>query len=156
MPIVTRPATLQDLSSWLELAPEVECLFGSMPELETHLRRGVERDTALVVVSEEMVAGAALLSRNGIPHHINWLAVRRSQRRQGVGAALMTAFLDRWPTGNIEVLTFTAETPGGVPARRLYERFGLACQGATEPAPNGGPRDLFAPHRNPTTAADIK
>lgn len=147
--LLTRPAALEDLRSWLELAPEVESLFGPMPDLETHIRRGVARGTALVVSSADQVAGAALLSRVDGPHHIRWLAVRRSQRRQGVGAAIVSAILDRWPTGDVNVVTFTAQSPAGAPARRLYERFGFVCTGPSEPAPDGGPRDLFVLHRAP-------
>lgn len=152
----TRPAALDDLSSWLDLVPEVESLFGPMPDLETHIRRGIDRGTAIVVSSGDDVVGAALLSRDGRPHHIRWLAVRRSQRRQGVGAAMMAAILDRWPTGDVDVVTFTAEAPGGAPARRLYERFGFVFAGPAEPAPDGGPRDLFVLHREPADLDDAQ
>lgn len=143
----TRPAALDDISSWLGLVPEVENLFGPMPDLEAHIRRGIQRGTALVVTSGDEVAGAALLSRDGGPHHIRWLAVRQSQRRQGVGAAMMAAILESWPTGDVDVVTFTAEAPDGAPARRLYERFGFVWAGPSEPAPDGGPRDLFVLRR---------
>lgn len=147
--LCTRPAGLRDLDSWLSLVPEIESLFGPMPDLETHIRRGIERRTALVVSSGDDVAGAALLSRDDGPHHIRWLAVRRSQRRQGVGAAIMTAILDRWPAGDVDVVTFTAQAPDGAPARRLYERFGFIFAAPAGPGPDGGPRDLFVLHREP-------
>ena len=35
------------------------------------------------------------------------------RRREGVGIALLDAVLERWPTGNVEVATFTADSPGG-------------------------------------------
>lgn len=152
--LLTRPAVLDDLSSWLELVPEVEGLFGPMPDLETHIRQGIERGTALVVDSGNDVAGAALLSRDGRPHHVRWLAVRRSQRRQGVGAAIVSAVLERWRTGDVNVVTFTAKAPDGGPARRLYERFGFVCVGPSEPAPDGGLRDQFVLRRESTDIDD--
>lgn len=139
-----RLACSQDVQSWLDVVLEVEGLFGPMPDFEGHIRRGIRRGTALVVVGDDdRVAGAALLSRDDHPHHIRWLAVRESARRQGVGAALLTAILRRWPTGDVEVVTFTADAAGGEAAQALYERFGFQRQGAAEPAPDGGGRDLF-------------
>jgi len=55
----------------------------------------------------------------------------------------MRAILDRWRAEDIKVVTFTADTVNGRPARSLYERFGFVCQGTAEPAPDGGARDLF-------------
>jgi GNAT superfamily N-acetyltransferase len=139
----TRVATQDDVPSWLELIPEAERLFGPMPTFETHLLRAIDRGTALVVADQAKVVGGVLLSRDGQPHQIYWLYVRRSRRREGVGIALLEAVLERWPTGNVEVATFTADSPGGQPARALYERFGFVCCGRTHPAPDGGPRDSF-------------
>jgi GNAT superfamily N-acetyltransferase len=144
---VTRQASQDDLSSWLELVPEAEKLFGPMPSFETHLRRGIERGTALVIADRGGVVGGALLSRDGQPHQIQWLYVRDSRRREGAGTALLVAILERWPVGDVEVMTFTADSPGGASARRLYERFGFVCCGLTDPAPDGGPRDQFVLHR---------
>lgn len=61
----------------------------------------------------------------------------------------MTAILDRWATGDVDVVTFTTQTPDGAPARRLYERFGFIFAAPAEPAPDGGPRDLFLLQREP-------
>ena len=143
MSTVTRQGTTEDVPSWLDFLPEVEDLFGPMPGFEVHVRRGIARGTAVVAADGVDLAGAALLSRNGEPHRIHWLAVRHSQRRKGIGTALLSAILGRWPNGDLEVVTFTADEPGGEPARRLYERFGFVCLGRTEQAPDGGQRDLY-------------
>ena len=60
-----------------------------------------------------------------------------------MGIALLEAVLERWPTGNVEVATFTTDSPGGQPARALYERFGLVCCGRTHPAPTAGRGTCF-------------
>lgn len=139
-----RSASSQDVRSWLDLVLEVEGLFGPMPDFERHLRRGMQRGTALVVLDDGgTVVGGALLSRDEDPHHIQWLAVRGSAQREGVGAALLGAVLQRWPTGDVEVVTFSPDVAGGEAARAFYQRFGFECQGAAEPAPGGGGRDLF-------------
>ena len=143
MTAVTRLATQDDLSSWLELIPEAEKLFGPMPTFETHLRRGIDLGTALVVVDQDEVVGGALLSRDGQPHQIRWLYVRQTRRREGAGSALLVAILERWPAGNVGVVTFSADSPGGEPARTLYERFGFECCGSADPALDDGPRDTY-------------
>ena len=142
-----RLARSPDLSSWLELVFEVEDVFGPMPDFEVHARRGIHRGTAYVVADGEKVHGAALLSPDGHPQRIRWLAVRDSARGRGVGPALLAAILDRWSTDDVEVVTFTEGTTGGEAARRLYERFGFQCVGATDPAPDGGRRDLYCLRR---------
>ncbi|MGC1289368.1 MAG: hypothetical protein WA895_41145, partial [Streptosporangiaceae bacterium] len=41
--------TEDDVASWLEIAREVEPLFGPMPDFESTLRRNISRGTALCV-----------------------------------------------------------------------------------------------------------
>lgn len=147
MPAPPRIATQTDLLSWLELVPEAEQLFGPMPAFDIPLQKGIDRGTALVVAERDEVLGGALLSRDGEPHRIYWLYVRQSRRRQGTGAALLAMILERWPTGDIEVVTFTADSPGGEAARALYEQAGFVCCGKTAPSPDGEARDLFALRR---------
>jgi len=48
-----RLACSQDVQSWLDVVLEVEGLFGPMPDFEGHIRRGVRRGTALVVVGDD-------------------------------------------------------------------------------------------------------
>lgn len=143
IPFACRLAQVGDLGSWLELVREVEYLFGPMADFIRPATRGIERGTALVAVEGDVVIGAALLSRDDKPHHINWLAVRQSARRRGGGSLLMAAILQRWPTGDIEVVTFGTTVPAGEPARRYYERFGFQCHGPAEPSSDGESRDLL-------------
>src|SRR5690242_16894858 len=42
-------ATPADVTSWLELAREVEPLFGPMPDFESTIRRNISRGTTLCV-----------------------------------------------------------------------------------------------------------
>lgn len=144
-----RPATLDDVRSWLRLAAEVEPLFGPMPDIETAIRRGVERGTAVVIGAGTDIEAGMLLSRDGQPHHIHWLAVTADARGQGHGIALVNEAIRRWPTGDIELETFTSDVTEGLPARRLYERLGFVCQGKAQPAPDGAPRDLYVLTQRP-------
>ena len=147
VPVTCRPAEVGDLASWMALVAEVEDLFGPMLGFEQHATRAIERGTAFVVTDEQEVLGAVLLSPDGKPHHIRWLAVREVARRSGVGSRLVAAILCRWPTGDIGVVTFAASSASGMPARRFYERFGFESEGATHPARDGSERDLFVLRR---------
>src|SRR5688572_6176341 len=140
---LVRGGISEDVASWLELADEVEDLFGPMPDFEEHIRRGIVRGTAVVVVEGDAVAGAALLSRDDEPHAINWLSVRSNQRRSGVAQRLMEEILKRWPIGDVEVTTFGLDVGGGAAARRLYTRFGFGADGPSQPGPNGTSRQRF-------------
>ena len=136
----------------MELAKEVEPLFGPMPDFRRYATRGVARGTALVVRSGEgAVLGAALLSQEFPKRTIRWLAVRKSARRLGVGARLVREILHRWPPpGDIHVVTFGPDVEGGVPARRMYERFGFRPGRHMEPAADGTSRQEFVLPQPPT------
>jgi len=138
------PAAKSDVPSWLELAAEVEPLFGPMPRLETHLRRGIEANAALVVRDpRETVLGGALVSRSPGCREIRWLAVRAAARRRGVARLLLTEILRRWPgPGEVGVVTFGPDVTGGGPARALYAAFGFLPAGAAA-GPNGSGRERF-------------
>ena len=134
----------EDVPSWLELADEVRGLFGPMPDIEGHIRRGILRGTAVVAVEDRTVIGATLLSPDGEPHCIRWLSVRSAHRRTGVGNLLMQEILRRWPDGDIEVTTFGPDVPGGAPARHLYARHGFRPEGPADPGPDGTSRLRYA------------
>lgn len=146
--IDVRPANAQDLASWLDLAREVEPLFGPMPDIAVHIEHAIQRGTALVAEdAERRFAGAALLSRDDQPHHIHWLAVSASARRRGAGSALLGAAIQRWNDGApIEVITFGADHPGGPSARRLYAAHGFQFRQNADNGPEGGSREQWIRH----------
>jgi GNAT superfamily N-acetyltransferase len=142
--ITVRRAGEDDLSSWLELAKQVEPLFGPMPDIAIHIARGISRGTGIVAVdSGGRVDGAALLSRDGYPHQIHWLAVRADARRKGVGSALMTAILARWDDAPIHVVTFGTDIAEGAAARALYTAHGFRFYEHTDNGPEGGSRERW-------------
>jgi GNAT superfamily N-acetyltransferase len=118
-----------------------------MPDIRSTIERGIHRGTALVTGGMGSIDAAMLLSRDDRPHRIIWLAVAPEARGRGLGSALVHAAVDRWPTGDIEVITFAADTPGAASARRLYRRASFDLVGPAEPAPDGGPRDRYVLRR---------
>ena len=128
-------------------SPRSSTSSGQCPDFSRHADRNIERGIAYVVVTDDEVLRAALLSPQDRPHQIRWLAVRNVARRSGVGSLLKAAILHHWPTGDIEVVTFAPCISGGAPARHLYERFGFGCWGPVEPAPDGGSREIYVLRR---------
>jgi GNAT superfamily N-acetyltransferase len=124
--VTVSEGTRGDVASRLEIAREVEPLFGPLPDFESTLQRNIGRGTALCVRDPSgQVLGGMLL--RAAPHtQITWLAVRSSARRGGVGHALVAEALRRCPPpGEVLVDTFGEDSIEGYPARRLYESFGF-------------------------------
>jgi GNAT superfamily N-acetyltransferase len=142
--VTVTEGTRADVPSWLEIAREVEPLFGPMPDFESVLLRNIGRGTALCVRDASgQVLGGVLL---GAPPHtrISWLAVRASARRRGVGHALVAEVVRRCPPPcEVLVDTFGADSIEGHPARRLYESFGFVPAQILPPGPEGGSRQRF-------------
>src|SRR6185295_17219422 len=93
-----RLATIADIVSWLEIAHEVESLFGPMPMFDVTLKNNIARGTALC--SDDGVGGVVgglLLGGEAPDHWIRWLAVRRSTRGQRIGEALVEKAMARCP-----------------------------------------------------------
>jgi ribosomal protein S18 acetylase RimI-like enzyme len=99
--MMIRVAQLEDYLPWLNLAAEVEDLFGPMvgqPGFEDVLKKNFLRGTALCVREEDGPPGSALLgglfySPKPPVYKISWLVVSQCCQRQGIGQGLVDAFL---------------------------------------------------------------
>ena len=128
------------------LVHEVEPLFGPMPDFEATLRRNLARGSALTAVGADgCFAGGMLLGgRAPADRWINWLAVRRTSRGGGLGAALVAKALElSGPPATISLHTFGEDNPDGAAARQLYLRFGFEPREMVANGPEGGSRQLF-------------
>lgn len=142
--VAVSEGTRDDVASWLEIAREVEPLFGPMPDFESTLRRNISRGTALCVRDASGRVLGGLLLRAAPHRQITWLAVRSSARRKGVGYALVAEALRRCPPpGEVVVDTFGEDNMEGYAARRLYESFGFMTGEYLPDGPEGGSRQRF-------------
>lgn len=145
-------AQKEDIPAWLDLAAEVEALFGPMvgePSFERALHKNIERGTAFCIREADGPPGSVLLggllySPKPPLYTIGWLAVARSYRRQGIGQRLVRHVLDLAKApAEFMVTTFGADNPEGEPARRFYEHLGFHPAELTAPGPEGGSRQIF-------------
>jgi len=128
-----RLSTPNDYLDWLELAKEVEPLFGPMvddPIFCDGLMKAILEANAFCVTDgggNERISlfhGGIVISKE--TNEIVWLAVTQQSRGKKIGAALLhTAVKQLDHTRPITVTTFDQKIEAGIPARRLYQSVGF-------------------------------
>ncbi|HZG13772.1 MAG TPA: GNAT family N-acetyltransferase [Candidatus Bathyarchaeia archaeon] len=147
-------AALEDINGWLELAVEVESLFGPMvedPKFLQALEKNIQRQTAFCVRENDGMPGSRLLggvlfsSTQAPAYEIGWLAVSSHARNKGVATELLRHLLKLIVTpAEISVITFGEEIAEGRPAREFYQKFGFIPVAESIPnGPEGGTRQKF-------------
>ena len=151
-------ANEEDVAAWLDLAAEVEPLFGPMvsdPLFHQALHRNIERGSAFCVRSSACscareglsgmpLLGGLLFSSHPPRYRIGWLAVRQDSRRHGIGRRLVEHTLGLvQPPAEVSVVTFVAEEPEGMAARLFYEHLGFSPAELVSSGPDGQPRQVF-------------
>jgi len=128
-------ATEADIPGWLDLAAEVEPLFGPLvhdPIFNRALLKNIRRGTAFCIRENEGPPGSPLMggllfspTRKPV-FEIGWFSVADKWRRHGVGLALVRRIFDLvTPPAELIVKTFMEGVEGGGPARVFYARFGF-------------------------------
>lgn len=127
-----------DFDAWLQLAREVEPLFGPMadvPEFREGLKAAMDSGQALCCYGPTGFLGGIVISEE--INEIVWFAVKEACRGKGVGDILLSSALVHLDTDkDISVTTFSSEEAGGEAARKLYRKFGFqyAGEGPVNPA----------------------
>ena len=125
-------STLSDFNSWLNLAKEVEPLFGPMSEetdFQEALKNAISENTVFCVHSDSnennaSLKGGIIISKES--NEIAWLAVSEKYRGHGYGRELLKFAIEKLNTNeDIFVQTFDSSVPEGKAARRLYMDFGF-------------------------------
>ncbi|MGG0816080.1 GNAT family N-acetyltransferase [Paenibacillus alvei] len=147
-------AAHEDSEQWLQLAAEVEYLFGPMvevPDFLDALHKSIEMGRAFCIRENDEGPGAPLLggvffSSSSAPlYKIHWLSVSSRAREQGVATAILRHILRLvHPPAEVLVTTFGEDIADGQPARRLYQKFGFVPLDEAVPnGPEGGSRQKF-------------
>lgn len=117
----------QDFNAWLELAKEVEPLFGEMVECEdfkTEIKKFIHHSSAFCIENTNHIEG--IVAINKAENEIAWLAVSKKSRRKGYGYRLLKTAIDCLDNNKpIFVQTFSSNVKDGIAARKLYMRFGF-------------------------------
>jgi len=123
-----RPLSQNDYDSWIELAAEVEPLFGPMTgltEFQDGIRQCINNESAFGIEAETGdIAGIIAIDRD--QNEIAWLAVGKKYRGNNFGEKLVKkASGELENKGDICVQTFSDTVKEGGSARRIYERNGF-------------------------------
>jgi GNAT superfamily N-acetyltransferase len=141
-----------DIPAWLDLAAEVEPLFGPLvgdDRFQRALQRNIARGSATCMRVGDGPPGSALMggllfSSHPPRYQIGWLAVAQAWRRQGVGRILVKhAFSLVHPPAEVSVVTFGQGVPGGAAARAFYAKLGFVPCEPAEAGPEGQPRQVY-------------
>jgi GNAT superfamily N-acetyltransferase len=123
-----RLVTNTDINEWLDLAREVEPLFGEMAESED-FKKGIKdcisNSSAFCVVNNNNdIQGIIAINKAG--NEVSWLAVREGCRGKGYGYQLLEMALGSLDNSKpIFVQTFSPGMKAGEAARKIYMRFGF-------------------------------
>lgn len=123
-----RLVTNEDLDEWLQLAREIEPLFGKMVGCDDFLfgiKETISNKSAFCVIhTTNEIGGIVAVDKN--KNEIVWLAVHREYQSKGYGRQLLKAAMDSLDdTRPVFVQTFSAAITEGKVARHLYEQFGF-------------------------------
>lgn len=118
----------EDYNAWLDLAKEVEPLFGEMAENEDFqncIKECISNSLAFCAVNEDNdIEG--IIAVNKIENEISWLAVGEKSRGKGYGYQLVERGLKCLDNKKpVFVQTFSPNIKVGEMARKVYLKFGF-------------------------------
>ena len=123
-------AILSDYEYLINLAEEVENLFGSMVDdisFQEALKDAISNELVFCIRSKEAVnslKGAIIISKE--LNEIAWLVVSKDARGQGIGRKLLKFAINKLDLKkDIIVQTFDKSVEEGIQARNLYLNFGF-------------------------------
>ncbi len=138
-------STINEYQDWLNLAKEVEPLFGPMvdkPAFCDGLKNAILERNAFCVYEDRsneksrFFHGGIVISREA--NEIIWFAVAQQSRGRGIGNMLLSEAIKHLNhTKPITVTTFDKTIEAGIPARNLYQSFGFYDSGVTGKNPAG-------------------
>jgi ribosomal protein S18 acetylase RimI-like enzyme len=129
----------KDFEDLLELAKEVEHLFGPMSNEESFqkaLKETIDEKRGFCINSEKNLCGGIMISTKN--NEIAWLVVSKQHKKKGIGKALMDKALKCLDKNkDIFVNTFDDTTKEGKVAQSFYKSFGFTVDSKGEPTPAG-------------------
>lgn len=137
-------AKREDVAAWLNLAREVEHLFGPMADEESFqkaLLAAIDEGHAFCLkdrTGKGALNGGIVI--NPVDREIVWLAVSEKSRRLGAGTLLLNHAIESLGKfGPINVVTFADSIQEGLAARNLYNKCGFIDREPVGENPAGFP-----------------
>lgn len=113
----------KDIVTWLDLAKEVEPIFGPMigqDDFHTALKAIISSQHAYCA-RDESGKPLGIVAVSPVENQILWLAVFAASKRQGIGKKLLDYAMNQLnESAPIRVQTFSDSVPAGASARKLY------------------------------------
>lgn len=114
----------------LDRVCEMEEASFSMPWKKEDFEELISDDNSeyIVIVADEIVAGAAGYTFNGFEGYINNVVIDEAFRGLGLGTVLMEELIKRGREKNVKEFTLEVRV-GNAAANRLYEKVGFVSEG---------------------------
>lgn len=117
-----------DFNTWIDLAEEVEPLFGPMKsskDFQNGIKGCIQNNNAFGIENESgNLTGIIAINREN--NEISWLAVGKKYRGNNYGEKLVKKAIEELENnGDIYVQTFSGNVKTGKNAREIYERNGF-------------------------------
>ena len=136
MSIEIRLATAGDAGAICAIDPRVPVDAGRRPFIE----RSVAAGDCFVATEGDTIRGYVVFDRSFFEQpFVSMLSVDASQRRRGIGAALMRHIESICPGGKL----FTSTNESNTPMQRLCEQLGFARSGYIENLDEGDPEIVY-------------
>lgn len=156
--LVVRPATAQDLASYLRIVRELpEFFVGDVPSI---VERDLQRHPGWVVVDDhhEVIGFAIAERRSAYSTEILWMAVQADRRAAGHGTMLLDSMLDALRDDGVQLVEVkTLDSSAGYApydaTRAFWERRGFVQIDTIDPLPGwqpGNPAAVYVAALRPT------
>jgi ribosomal protein S18 acetylase RimI-like enzyme len=130
--MLIRFATEKDLPAWCRLATEISPIFrhpadmGTDPEFISYAKIKVGKYEALTAVDYMSGKNVGFTGFSRTYNRITWFGVTEKNRSKGIGSRLLkTALRQLDHTKPITVETYPEGYEPGIPAKKLYRKFGF-------------------------------
>ena len=119
------------IPQWLDLAEELESIFqGSMvndEEFHKFMKKKIEEKEVFMALDRmNNLAVMGIIAFSNQKSSISWFGVFEKYQKKRAGSKLLESAINQLdPKKEVDVITFRGDDPNGLPAIRIYQKFGF-------------------------------